>query len=291
MTDREAAVFCRSLLRKSNTHFQAAFILLPRPQREAIQTVYAFCRYADDLVDQPTSDGHPPHEARVALDWLRMELERCYAGEATHPLTRQLAKVIVQMHLSKVHFEELLNGIEMDLTQTRYQTMDDLSTYCYRVASTVGLLCIEIFGCQRPETQQHAIAQGTALQLTNILRDIQVDAERGRIYLPLEDLKAFGYTETDLMSSRYTPAFVNLMAFECQRARAWYAKAREYLTPEDRPRLLASETMAMIYTRLLEEIEARRYDVFSRPITLSKPRRFGIALRLWLTDMWRSHAT
>ena len=185
----------------------------------------------------------------------------------------------------------LIDGVEMDLSKSRYATFEELYTYCYRVASAIGLICIEIFGYRNPETVDYAVNLGIALQLTNILRDVRTDAEQDRIYLPQEDLARFGYSESDLLSNTYNRPFIRLMAYQCQRARDYYARARDHLTTEDRAGLFSAEIMAEIYARLLGRIEATGYNVFDRPPTLSNLRKLTIALGIYLRTRPRSAAT
>jgi phytoene synthase len=192
-----------------------------------------------------------------------------------------LADAVPRFGLAREHFDELIRGVEMDLRCTRYRTFDDLYAYCYRVASTVGLLCIEIFGRKNPSATDYAVDLGIAFQLTNILRDIHEDAERGRIYLPLEDLERFGCPEEDLLEGRYSANVAALVAFECGRARAYYLRALGALAPEDRRALAPAEAMRFIYERLLGRIESRRFDVFGPRITLPRYEKIGLALAAW----------
>ena len=266
-----------TITKASRTNFYYAFLFLPKTQREALYAVYAFARLADDAVDLAPS----PEAAATQLRHWRDELARTFAGRPTHPVTTQLLKVAEQFRIPRHYFDLLLDGVEMDLTRTRYATFEQLSDYCYRVASVVGLICIEIFGYRNPATKDYAIAQGMAFQLTNILRDIKIDATRGRIYIPQDELARFGYTEADLLAGRYTDAFVNLMAFQCERARSYYEKAAGLLPAEDRGTMLASEIMGAIYRRILTTIEARRYRVFDGVVRLSAPRKLLLALTLW----------
>ena len=190
------------------------------------------------------------------------------------------------------YFDDIIAGVEMDLTITRYTTFRDLYQYCYRVASAVGLVCLKIFGARTPEAQSYAINLGVAFQLTNILRDLKTDGTRGRIYLPTEDLKRFGYREEDLLAGAYTPAFVDLMEFECRRAQEYYRAAVAALPETDRRSLVPAEIMRAIYHTILERIEACRYQVFSRRITLSPPHRLAVALKAWLgSRLSRRHST
>jgi phytoene synthase len=281
----------RALTKASRSNFYYAFLFLPRPKREALYAVYAFCRVSDDLVDEPSSVAPgalsttgTPASAGTPIERLkcwRAELEACFHGQATHPVTVRLAEVIREFRIPHYYFEELLNGVEMDLTKTRYATFAELQQYCYRVAGVVGLMCIEIFGYRQPGTRLYAENLGTAFQLTNILRDLASDAERGRLYLPQEDLRRFGCSDRDFLERRITPALCDLMRFETTRARQFYAAAREALPAEDRRNMLAAEIMGTIYGRLLDRIEARGYDVFSARIRLSDAHRLWLALTCW----------
>lgn len=276
----------RALTKASRSNFYYAFLFLPKPKREALYAVYAFCRVTDDLVDetQPVAAGADLAATGTGLERLkcwRAEVESCFRGEATHPVARALAEVIRDFRIPHPYFEELLNGVEMDLTKSRYTTFAELQQYCYRVAGVVGLMCIEIFGYRQPATRAYAERLGTAFQLTNILRDLAADAERGRIYLPQEDLRRFGYSERDLLERRMTPAFSNLMRFEVGRARQFYAAARAILPQEDRRSMLAAEIMGAIYSRILDRIEGRGFDVFTSRIRLSDAQRLWLALACW----------
>ncbi len=287
----------RALTRASRSNFSYAFLFLPRPKREALYAVYAFCRVTDDLVDEalasapaggPATGGAAAESPLEQVKAWRAELDACFRGEARHPVTRRLAEVLRVFPIPQGYFEELLNGVEMDLTKSRYATFADLQQYCYRVAGVVGLMCIEIFGYREPATRRYAEHLGTALQLTNILRDLAPDAERGRIYLPQEDLRRFGYSEGDLLARRATPAFSRLMRFEVQRTRQFYAAARAVLPAVDRRNMLAAEIMAAIYGRILDRIETMGYDVFSARIRLSDAHRLWLALSCWARHRLRA---
>ncbi|MSS70867.1 MAG: squalene synthase HpnD [Candidatus Latescibacteria bacterium] len=275
--------YCHSLTRRARTNFYYAFVFLPKPRREAIFAAYAFSRHTDDLVDDRV-EGVPEE----SLARWRAELEACYEGRPAHPITRRLAETLRQFPIPKQYFCDLIDGVEMDLTMRRYETFEDLYAYCYRVAAVIGLICIEIFGYTNPRARDYAVSLGIALQLTNILRDLGTDAEQDRIYLPRQDLERFGVTEDDLRARRYNDALRGLMAFECGRAREYYARAAALLPPEDRARLFSAEIMGRIYYGLLEKIERRRYDVFTRRIALSTPHKFAIALGLWARSRWTS---
>jgi 15-cis-phytoene synthase len=272
----EAYAYCRNVTRQSATSFYNAFRLLPSDRRAALDAVYAFCRFVDDVAD----DEGQRDPAALLRRW-REELAAVYDGTPSHAIGIALADAAPRFGLAREHFEELIRGVEMDLRCRRYQTFDDLYAYCYRVASTVGLLCIEIFGRTQPSATDYAVDLGIAFQLTNILRDVNEDAERGRIYLPLEDLERFGCTEDDLLQARYSANVAALMAFECGRARAYYLRAQGALPPEDRRALAPAEAMRFIYERLLGRIESRRFDVFGPRITLPRYEKVGLALAAW----------
>ncbi len=260
--------------RLSNFYF--SFLLLPKPKREAIETIYAFCRYTDDIVDE---QGEPGEKHTRLRQWT-VELQSALRGTSRYALLNNLVGIIRRFRIPLEHFDELLKGMEMDLVKTRYETFEELEQYCYRAASTVGLICSEVFGYHQEKTKQYAINLGIALQLTNILRDIKTDARRGRIYLPQEDLRRFGYSEQELLRSVYNDRFVELMRFECDRAHAYYRKAKENLAEEDKPLFYAARTMGNIYYLLLRRIERSHYDVFSRRIRLSAAVKLMIAMAL-----------
>ena len=273
---REAYAYCRDITRRSSSNFYYAFRLLTPERREALFAVYAFCRFDDDIADDE-SRGDP---AGLLARW-RDELEAVYSGVPTHPIGCALADAVRRFALDKQNFLDLIRGVEMDLTRRRYATFDELYEYCYLVASTVGLLCIAIFGARYAGARDYAIDLGIAFQLTNILRDVDEDARRGRIYLPLEDLRRFGCREEDLLGGRYTPRAGALMAFECGRARAYYLRARSALVPEDRSAMAPAEAMRMIYERLLARIEAQHFDVFGQRVTLPMYEKVTLALTAW----------
>lgn len=283
------------LLQQPKTSFYYSFSLLPRDERVAMHSVYAFCRYADDIIDEDeTAAGagglveSGEERARVLrkrerLNRLRLEVDRCYRGESRHPILAPLSSVVRRFNIPRQYFLTLLDGMEMDLSQSRYSTFEDLREYCYCVASVVGLICIEIFGYQYEETKEYAVNLGIALQLTNILRDIPSDADRGRIYLPREDLATFGYSEEDLLARRYNLPFIELMRFETRRAREYYGRARAALRPDERKTMFAAEIMDAIYYRMLEKIELNEFNVFGRrKISVSTPHKLWIAVKLWL---------
>ncbi|MBI4417390.1 MAG: presqualene diphosphate synthase HpnD [Ignavibacteriales bacterium] len=262
------------------SNFYVSFLSLPPPKREAIETIYAFCRYTDDIVDQ---DADPKEKHKRLRQWTK-EVQRALDGASRFQLLNSLGAVIRRFKIPADHFRELLKGMEMDLRKQRYETFNELEIYCYRAASTVGLICGEVFGYHQPKTKEYAINLGKALQLTNILRDIKSDARRGRIYIPQEDLRRFGYTEEELLEGRYNERFVALMKFECERARAYFRKAKASLAEEDKPLFLAARIMGNIYYLLLRRIESKNYDVFSKRIRLAPPVKLLVAMVLRLRN-------
>ncbi|HYF01821.1 MAG TPA: squalene/phytoene synthase family protein, partial [Patescibacteria group bacterium] len=238
------------------TNFYYSFSFLPKDEREAINTFYSFCREIDDIVDEsPSSEAHVILRKRERLAWWRAEIEHCYSGNSVNPLMLPLFSVINRFAIPKQYFLTVIDGCERDLLQNRYETFADLKEYCYSVASVVGLASIEIFGYKYEETKEYAINLGYALQLTNIIRDVKVDKDRGYIYIPKEDLERFKYSEADLMNEVYNDNFIELMRFQARRAREYYGKARMALRPDERVTMFAAEIMDAIYYRLLEKIE------------------------------------
>jgi phytoene synthase len=219
----------------------------------------------------------------------RQELAAAYRGSATFPVTRSLTEHVRRLSIPQTYFEELIKGVEMDLTVRRYASFDALSLYCYRVASVVGLICLHIFGTTSPRAQDYAVNLGMAFQLTNILRDLKADAERGRIYVPQEDLMRFGYTEHDLARHTYNLAFADLMRFEAERAREYYAKAEralQALPRNERRALTVAEIMRAVYSRILQRIQASDFRVFEQRVTLSTRHRLMVAASVWLRSRW-----
>ena len=269
----------RDLSKTIQSNFFYSFLFLPTPKREAIIDVYNFCRAIDDVVDEAESVWE--HDPQVELNKWRAELDNLYAGAPTWPQTHKLQRTLERFPIPKELFEKLVHGCEIDLYRNRYATFAELHEYCYHVASVVGLMCIEIFTYQNPRAKEYAVNLGLALQLTNILRDLKEDAERDRVYLPQEDLQRFGYSDRELMNGVVNDSFRALMKFECDRAHAFYRKAAECLPAEDRPTLVAAQTMGRIYYRLLKKIEGVNYDVFNHRIRLHRPTRFLIALQEW----------
>ena len=270
------------LTRKSRSNFYYAFLTLPRPRRAALYAVYAFCRIVDDAVDV----GQDRAAQRKELERWRAEIAQVFEGSPEHPAAQRLQEAVKIFPIPRAALEEIIAGVEMDLERSAYATFEDLYPYCYRVASAVGLCCIEIFGYTDVRAREYAVNLGVALQLTNIMRDVQPDALAGRVYLPQEDLERFGVTADDLAAGRYTPAFVGLMEYQAARARACYERAWAALPRADQRTLFAAEIMGRTYFALLETIERRRFRVFGRRVSVPTPRKLGIALRCWVQSRW-----
>jgi len=271
----------RRITRKSASNLALAFAILPRERREAMSALYAFCREVDDVADE---DALPVEQRRAQLASWRKDIRRACAGEPPElPLNRELQPVIKRYGMHLEHFEALLDGVEMDLEKKRYASWEELDLYCYRVASVVGLLSIEIFGYKDPVCRQYAVHLGKALQLTNILRDVQNDAQRDRIYIPAEELSRFKVTPEQIMAGKWSREYAALAASVAARAESFYAQARMELPAAERPSMIASELMASVYWRLLLKLRSADFDVFSgQRVRLSKPEKLALVAGAWL---------
>jgi phytoene synthase len=272
------------ITRRSRSNFFYGFLALPRPRREALYAVYAFCRTVDDIADLGQERGEDPVLLRAALARWRHEVARCFTAreELEEPIARRLQAAVRAYPIPQAALEAIIDGVESDLERRTYETAEDLYPYCYRVASAVGLCAIEIFGYTDPRARQYAVDLGMALQLTNIMRDVGTDARVGRIYLPLADLRSFGVSVEDLQQARYGDQFVRLMQHQAQRARGFYRAAWRSYPLTDARSLVPAEIMGRIYFALLEEIEGRRFRVFDGRITLPTSRKLTVALGCWL---------
>jgi len=265
---------------RSRTNFLYSFLILPRAQRRAIETVYAFCRIVDDIVDGDSVDTSNPQRE---LDRWRGEIHACFNGQTPrHPVARELKAILQTFPIPEEHFLALIRGMEMDLVRRRYATFAELDEYCYHVASVIGLMCIEIFGYRHASARDYAIHLGKALQLINIVRDVPEDAARGRVYLPLDEMARFGVTEEALRAGVYDESFIQLAAQQAARARRFRFQALAALRCEDRPAMVAAEIMATIYFKLLDQMEAMRFNVFHHRPRLSKLQKALIAATLLL---------
>ena len=277
------AVGARGGLRARKTSFYYSFLVLPPSQRRAIIAVWDFCRAVDDAVDEEPSVAAGLPTGRAAVAFWREELARVFDGRpASTDQGRRLQPFVTEFDLPRQAFEDVIDGVSMDLDTARYQTFEDLFEYCRRVASAVGMICIRIFGCRNDGSRDYALHLGVALQLTNILRDVKGDLERGRVYLPLEDLAACGCTVDNLAAGVVTEPVRRLIEFECRRARDFYQRTIDSRPPEDRKRLVAAEIMRAVYFETLKRIERNGHDVFTARARVPRPRQALIALRQWL---------
>lgn len=268
----------KEIAKKSKSSFYYAFNLLPEEKRNAMNTVYAFCRETDDIIDNKSEPDDIKYEK---LRRWRIELEKSIKGYSSYNLLNRLGKTISRFNIPLEPFFELLKGMEMDLQKKRYSTFDDLQIYCYRVASTVGLMCIEIFGYKHKSAKDFAVNLGVALQLTNILRDVKKDSETGRIYLPQDELKLFNYSDEDIFQQKYNENFIELMSFQAQRAEKFFQKATESLNLDDKASMFAARAMQHIYHKMLEKIIDAKYNIYSKNIKVSKIEKVGISVGVW----------
>ena len=272
------AEYCQEKAAQSGSSFYYSFLFLPKPRREAITALYAFCREVDDIADECADTTI----ARTKLEWWRAELANTFADRPSHPVSQALLPAIRAYDLALEQFEEIIEGMEMDLQYVRYADFKALQLYCYRVASVVGQLAAAIFGYSDRKTLKYAHDLGMAFQLTNIIRDVGEDARRNRIYLPRDELAQFGVTEDDLLQGRESAGFRDLMAHQVKRARAFYQQALQALPPQDRKSQRAGLVMAAIYQKLLNEIERDEFRVLHQRITLTPVRKLWIAWRTWV---------
>ena len=280
----QAYQHCQRVAKEHASNFYYAFRTLPAQKRRAIYSAYAYCRLCDDI-----ADGDLPIDAkRKELARVRQHLTAAMLPDrlpAPSPEFRALGDAARTFDIPLSYFEEVMDGVESDLTKTRFADFPELRTYCYKVASVVGLICIEIFGYRDPKAREYAVDMGIALQLTNILRDLKEDAERDRIYIPQEDLERFGYSEDDLMRGVVDERFTSLMKYQTDRARSYYRSSRplfDLIEPESRACLRLLHTA---YGAILDRIEAYGYDVFSQRVGLSVREKLTMTARLWLGSL------
>ena len=270
--------YCQDKAAASGSSFYYSFLFLPPERRRAITALYAFCREIDDVVDE----CHDAQIAATKLAWWRQEVAKLYAGKPEHPVTQALLPVIAEFAVPQEQLLEIIDGMEMDLQQSRYLDFKALSLYCYRVASVVGLLAAEIFGYQDRKTLNYAHDLGMAFQLTNIIRDVGEDARRGRVYLPMDELKRFEVPVADILNARHSDNFRKLMEFQIERAEQFYAQAMSMLPAVDRKTQRPGLVMAAIYRTLLEEIKNDGCLVLNQRTSLTPIRKLWIAWRTWI---------
>lgn len=273
--------YCRDLTKREAKNWYYGFISLPPEKRRAIYAAYAFSRECDDDSDQ---DGSLPAK-RTAIVRTRQRLEDAYSGRTADPILLALGDAAQRYDIPKEYFEDLIAGVEMDLEVTRYSDFQALRLYCYRVASIVGLICLRIFGYSDPRAPEFAADLGLALQLTNIMRDVKEDAERGRIYIPQDELRRFDYSEAELLSGTYNEPFRRLMAFQATRAWEFHARGQRLLPLLGGRARACTATMQGIYREVLQRIEAAGYDVFSERISLTGRDKLGLTAGVWLQTL------
>lgn len=274
--------YCQDKTAKSGSSFYYSFLFLPKAKRLAITALYAFCREVDDIADAEMDDKIK----LVKLEWWREEIESLFSGSANHPVSHALASPIKNFNLEKKYFLEIIDGMEMDLKEVRIANFEELNLYCYRVAGVVGILSASIFGYSDPKTLEFAKKLGLALQLTNIIRDVYEDSLRNRIYLPLDELKEFGVTESQIFNRENTEAFHNLMKFHAERAHSCYRDAYETLPLQDRYDQKTGTIMAAIYENTLNEMEADQLQILKHKIVIPSLRKIIIALKTFFKEWW-----
>jgi phytoene synthase len=272
MPDKSSSA--EQITRASKSNLAFAFVSLGKERRRDITIFYAFCRLIDDIAD--SNDLTPAEKGRGLQTW-RQALRAPAAAESA--LAPEVRGLIARYAITPAMLDEIIDGVEMDLTISRYRTFAELRQYCYRVASAVGLVSIEIFGYKNPACKEYAVELGLALQVTNILRDVGKDLASGRIYLPEEDMEKFGYAETDLTARTYDDRFVRLMQFEAGRAHDYFTNAAALLPGEDRRSMISAQIMGAIYRRLLARMEKDRFQVFKRDYRISNPLKFLCAMQ------------
>jgi 15-cis-phytoene synthase len=270
--------YCQQKAAASGSSFYYSFLFLPPERRRAVTALYAFCREVDDVVDE-CSDAQL---ARAKLAWWRVEVGKLFEGNPQHPVTTALKPHLETCRITAERLNEIIDGMEMDLTQTRYLDFAGLERYCYHVAGAVGLLAAGIFGYKDPQTLEYAKNLGTAFQLTNIIRDVGEDARKNRIYLPMDELKQFDVPASDILQAEYSENFRNLMAFQAQRAESYYVKAMQLLPAGDRRTQRAGLIMAAIYRATLAEVERDGFKVLTQRTSLTPLRKFWLAWKTWL---------
>jgi len=277
-TLRDAQGHCADVVRRANSSFAAAFWMFPREQRRALHAIYAFCRLADDIADDPSVRG----DRRRLLDRWHTELADAYRGRAAHPVGVALGDAARRFELPEDVFADLLAGVESDLTGEPIEHFEDLRRYCYRVASTVGLLVVRVLGARSAQALDYAECMGIAVQLTNVLRDVGDDAASGRIYLAREDLERMRVAPELLKAGQMTEDVRLLLALYAERARLYYERAADLLPREERGRLRPAEAMGRIYRSLLDDLHAHGFSCFDGALRISRRRRLALAAGAWL---------
>ncbi len=282
LTLKQAYAECRRITKENAKNFYYAFIALPLEKRSAIYAVYSFCRFCDDAVDEPSL---PMDEKLNRLANIRESLRNASSTGNANPVFMALADTIAKHQIPLSYFEEVIKGVEMDLTINRYNTFEDLRTYCYRVASAVGLICVEIYGYRESKVRGYAVDLGLAMQLTNIIRDVQEDLGQDRIYLPLDELDRFGYSEEDLKAGIVNEAFRNLMTFQAWRARRHFQSGLQLMPHLSLRSRTSPAVLAALYQRILDRIEATGFNVFDGRMSLNTREKYLLTATTWLKSL------
>lgn len=274
--------YCQNKAAASGSSFYYSFLFLPLEQRLAITAVYAFCREVDDIVDECSE----PTVATQKILWWQTEIDRVFHGTPQHPVGFALASAVKNYNLQRVWFDEILQGMQMDLRYQGYETYADLNLYCHCVASTVGMLAATIFGYSNPQTIEYAKQLGMAFQMVNIIRDIGEDARRGRIYIPEEELQKFSITPNEILqlAPKKPENFIAMLSNLTQQAKDYYTRALTALAPEDRAMQRSGLIMARIYFSILQEIEHSNFAVLQQKISITPLRKLWLAWRTWQTE-------
>jgi phytoene synthase len=271
--------YCQQKTVQSGSSFYYSFLFLPHERRRAITALYAFCREVDDTVDNATDESL----ARIKLSWWRTEVSSMFKGTPTHPVTQAMQPYLAAFNIQEEHMQAIIEGMEMDLNQSRYLDFPGLQRYCWHVAGVVGILSASIFGVTDPNTLKYAEKLGLAFQLTNIIRDVGEDARKGRIYLPVNELQQFGVTAADILNARHSDKFEALMRFQAERAHKLYDEAFALLPKQDRRAQRPGLMMAAIYRTLLQEIEHEQFKVLTQRISLTPLRKLWLAWKTYVS--------
>ena len=272
--------YCQDKAAASGSSFYYSFLFLPKEKRRAITALYAFCREVDDVVDECSDE----QVARTTLQWWRTQVAEIYSGRPQHPVAQALVPIVAQFNMAQEHLLEIIDGMEMDLDQPRYADFKSLQLYCYRVASVVGLLSVEIFGYKDRQTLKYAHDLGIAFQLTNIIRDVGEDARRNRIYLPMDEMQQFNVTAADIQNANETENFQKLMAFQIERAQRFYDQALAQLPATDRKNQRTGLIMAAIYRATLDEVIHSGCHVLKERVSLTPLRKLWLAWTTWIKN-------
>lgn len=269
----------KNITKESKSNFYYAFSVLPKEKREAIYTLYSFCRQTDDIADSSESR----YKKQKTLDYWEKELFKQFNF---HNPTRfdKIWKIAERFRIPLDYFLELINGVRMDLSSVRFHSIDDLITYCYRVASVVGLMSVQIFGYRDEKVKEYAVNLGIALQLTNIMRDVGVDAKMGRVYLPMEDLEHFGLSIEDILSENNGDPFYQLMEHQYNRAKLYYKRAEESLPTSERRNMIPSQIMKNIYYHLLKMLQRSNFNVYQQKLEIPNLIKISIAFKTLITE-------